>query len=145
MNEKRDPLDDIIVDEDQSMDRTLLAEMLKQEVKITKQGEICFDGKYHAYKQWEKIILYLLARKVRAIKKISNSKEGASLKEIEEGTMIPSKSVSRAFNHNLKGILKKDKSFYSIPNYNLSRCKLILEGKEKIPNLRKNKTSQGDT
>jgi len=126
-----DPLDNLIVDDRQPADKALLASLLQGEITVTKDGQVNFGSKFHEYKQWKRMILYFLARKVIALKKLgTNFDEKASLKEIGEGAIMQPTSVSRVIAENLKGLVKSEKGRYYIPNYNLIRCKGILAGNE---------------
>ena len=128
-----DPLDELIVDDMKSLDINLLANILKEHLTLTKNGEVNYRDSFHDYKQWKRMMVYLLARKAISIKKLKDIKEKATYKEISDGALMPVDSIGRTSIDNLRGIVKKDEEGLYIPNYNLIRCKQILDGKQKIP------------
>lgn len=134
----KNPLDEIIIDEDIKPDLNLLASILKGNLRITKNGEIIFEEKVRVGAAWKRELYYLLARKVIVIKKLKQIKEEVSNKEISEEAFIPPQTLSRFPTRELKPVLKKTKrGLYIIPNYNLLKSKRLLEGKIKIPREKK--------
>jgi hypothetical protein len=86
----QDELDELIVSEEKILDKKLIADILKEYVKITDKGEIIFESKYSKLNAKAKILVFLLARKVMSTKNIGNLKsEGAGPKEISEKTGLP--------------------------------------------------------
>ena len=121
---KPDALDKLIIDEDKSPDIEILAEIITENLKFTKSGEIIFERKFYELKDWQKTLIYLLARKVILLKKLkSNFDEKVSYKEIAKLFGLKEASVRKYISKELKGIVKTEKGQYFIPNYNLYKCK----------------------
>jgi len=143
MNEKKDPLDELIVNENMPVDKTLLADVLKGELTITKDGQVSYSDRFSSYKQWKRVMLYLLSRKVMVIKKIGGlTSEKASADELSKNALLPKSSIGRVLAENLRRIVISEKGKYHIPNYNLVRCKAILDGNQKVPTQIKKKKSK---
>ncbi|MBN2095489.1 MAG: hypothetical protein JW727_05555 [Candidatus Aenigmarchaeota archaeon] len=124
-----DALDDLIVDSEATADIDLLAELLKSYVRINRVGEVLFEEHYQTQSDRKKITLYLLARKVAVIKNLGEGlKEECRPKEISEKTCIAPENVRHYLGVELKGIvIKVKRGLYIVPNYNLLKCKALLE------------------
>ncbi len=125
--EVKDALDELIVDENQSIDTNLLASLLKDRLVPSKEGNISYNTSFYQFPEWKRMLLFILIRKAIVIKGLKSIKEKATYKEVAEGAFIPITSVPRTHLRNLKGIVLKDKEGYFVPNYNLIKCKLKLE------------------
>lgn len=119
-----DPLDKLIVEKNANeISLELLASVLHNFVRFTKQGEIIFDGAFYKLPEWKKIVVYLLSRKVISIKKlIEPFEEGVGSGEISELTGVPQKAVSRDLSTKLKTVTRNESGKYKIPNYNIHQC-----------------------
>ena len=126
---EKDALDELIVNEDQKPDSDLLAGILKNYVRFSQNGEILFAENFTDLQQWKKVLVYLLARKAAVIKKLVQLKECAAPLEISNKIFIPAGNISKFLNRELKSIVKEQKKCYFVPNYNLLKCKEILEEK----------------
>ena len=125
--EIKDALDELIVDVNQLVDISLLADLLRGNLTLSREGNINYENNFYNSPEWKRMVLYLLARKAIALKNLKNIKEKALYKEVAEGAFIPATSVPRTHLKSLKGVVLKDKEGYFIPNYNLIKCKLKLE------------------
>jgi hypothetical protein len=121
-----DPLDELIVKTDQKPDLKVLAEILEGYIRIVENGQINFEEKYYALKQWQMVMVYLLARKAAAVKGLLKETEGIAPKDIAQNTSLPSKNIRKFLAIELKGIVSNQKGCYVVPNYNLLKCKAKL-------------------
>jgi len=125
-----DALDKLIVDEKETVDMDLLASIVRDFLKFTKEGEIFFEKNFFDLKDWQKLLIYLLGRKVVFVKNLKKDfKEEVSPSEIKELLKIPPKSTTKYASVELKGIIKSDKGNYKIPNFNLFKCQEVLKKK----------------
>ncbi len=132
MTTEKDPLDKLIVDENQSIDSDLLASLIEDFMQFTKDGEFIFTEKFFKESDWKKVLFFLLGRKVIFIKSLKDGfKEEIQPKDISDLLVIPPKSITRILSTELKGITKSTKGSHKIPNYNLHKCKEVLENKHK--------------
>ena len=128
--ETKDALDNLIVDDNKAADINLLASLISRYLKFTKEGEIIFEKEFYKLKDYQKILTFLLGRKVISIKKLkSDFREKIAPKEMGEILGIPSKSITKYFSVELKSIVKNDKREYGVPNYALHKCEEILKKK----------------
>ena len=126
--EIKDALDELIVNDSQSVDVNLLGSLLKGNITLSKNGNINYESSFYNYPEWKRMLLYLLARKAIVLKNLHEGlKEKATYKEIATGSFIPLTSIARTHLRNLKGLVLKDKEGYYVPNYNLIKCKTKLE------------------
>lgn len=127
MNEEKDELDDFIVDENEPVDKKLLALIIKPYINsIGKNGVIDHTDRFENSPAWKKTLVYLCCRKVMFIKEIIED-EPTGPKIISENTNISldsAKNISR--DKNLKKLVAKDKGKYFISNYKLKLIKEIL-------------------
>ena len=126
---KKDQLDELIIDSDTTADTKILAEILGEYIRFTKTGEILFEKPFDKEKEWKKVILFLLSKKVITIKKLKkDAKEESSPTEISEKTFIANSTVRRSLKRELKNIVvKSGRGLYKIPNYNLRKCKSLIK------------------
>ena len=122
-----DALDKLIVDEKESLDTELLAKLVQGYLRFTKEGEIIFEREFSNLKDYQKVMVYLLGRKVVFVKKLKqNFKEEVSYKDISKLFGIKEPSVRKYASLELKGIIRTKGGNYEIPNFNLSKCEGIL-------------------
>jgi hypothetical protein len=132
--DKRDPLDELIVDVNVKADSRLLAGILKDYIRITRTGEVLFENAFDKEKEWKKVMLFLLAKKVIALKKLDKDLvEETRPKDISEKTFVSSGTVRRSLKRELKNIVAKSgRGSYKIPNFNLRKCKLLIHSSKDI-------------
>lgn len=124
---ERDPLDDLIVNEKEVVDKKVLKDILSNYVDIGSTGKFLPKTNYHNLTEANKLVVYLLVNKVRVMKNIAGQKEEAvSSKNISDESGINQKDISKYVGR-LKGIVRKEKNLYFIPNYNLSRLDFLME------------------
>ena len=100
----KDPLKVLLVDEKQGVDFSLLANLLKHFVIISKESkEIEFLAPYYGLKNKDRILIVLFATKARA--ELFNKDEKLSQKEIINLGVMPEGSVKA----DLKGLFDKKK------------------------------------
>ena len=122
-----DPLDELIVDECEALDKNLLASIVTGYVRITKTGEVLFDKSFYNLPQAKKVVLCLLSRKIIKIKNlIDNFEEGIRPAEISKLTGIKPKNVTGYLSNDLKGLTISSKGAHIIPNYNLYKCEELM-------------------
>ena len=125
MDKKKDLLDKLIVDEDENPNIELLVGLVSPYLRFDKKsGEIIFNEEFYKLKDWQKVLIYLLGRKVIFVKKLQKDfDEKITPKKISKILNIPQKSITRCACRELKGIIKSEKGKYLVPNYNLYKCK----------------------
>jgi len=124
----KDPLDKFIIDEAETLDKELLANLMDSSFKLTKGGEFVFYKQFYKKPGWEKILRFLVGRKIILTKKLKKDfKEEIKPKEISETLGIPKKTVTKFLSNELKGLTKSEKGAHKIPNYNLHKCEEILK------------------
>jgi len=123
-----DALDKLIVDESESLDINLLASLVSNYLKFTKEGEMIFEKYFYELKDWQKLLIYLLARKAILVKKLQkNFEEKISPAEISRLLGIKAPTIRKYVSKDLKGIIKSENGKYFVPNYNLFKCEKILK------------------
>lgn len=130
MEQAKDYLDEIFVDNNEPADKKLIVDILKRFATIDKNGVIDFKEDYGGLSYWKKILIYLTCKKAMSLRGII-SEEETGPKEISEKAGI-SESVAKkiANNFHLKKLTKRFDKGYLIPNYNLKNVKKSLEIKE---------------
>jgi len=125
MGKEKDPLDELIVDESENPNINLLAELVSPYLRFAKEsGEIIFNEDFYKLKDWQKVLISLLGRKVIFIKKLQEDfEEKITPKTLSGNLGIPHKSITKYASKELKGIIKSKKGKYFVPNYNLYKCK----------------------
>lgn len=121
-----DPLDELMVDEEQEINRNLLAGILKGAIKFTKNGEILPEETFYDLPTWKKILYYLLARKAMFLKDVIDE-EGCDYKTIAEMINTSPKTVSGRLSGNISNLVKLQNNKFSIPTYYITKCKKVLE------------------
>jgi len=139
MSEK-DALDKLIIDEEENPNVELLAELVLKYLKFSKKtGEIIFNEEFYNLMELQKILVYLLGRKVITIKKIKGDfDEKITQKEIENTLGIKGSSVRKYVSVDFKNIVKSENKKYFIPNYNLYKCKEKLKENGRANSKKKN-------
>jgi hypothetical protein len=138
MSEKSEPevdeLDSFIVDENEPIDKSLLATILKPYVKsIGKNKVIDYTDKFGNLSAWAKILVFLCCRKVMIVKNIIEV-ESCGPKEISSGANISLESAKQiSQDKNLKKVTISLKGEYYIPNYKLRNVKALLVADERNP------------
>lgn len=130
MNEK-DILDEFIVDENVSLDKNLLAEIIKPFIHSIGKNEIIdYREKFDGSPNWIKIAIYLCCRKIMENKNIINN-EKIGPREIAKKLNISESAAKDISRHkNLKKIVLNEKGKYSIPNYKLKKVGEMLSNNE---------------
>lgn len=138
--ETKDALDKLIVDEEEAPSLKLLAELILRYLKFNKKsGEIIFNEEFYKLTELQKILVYLLGRKVIVIKRLQKDfDEKITPKEIENILGIKGSSVRKYISVDLKNLAKAESKKYFIPNYNLYKCKEKLKENGKSNLKRKN-------
>ncbi|MCD6092453.1 MAG: hypothetical protein J7J38_00340, partial [Candidatus Aenigmarchaeota archaeon] len=116
---EKDPLDKLIVDESENPNISLLAGLVSPYLRFDKKsGEIIFNEEFYKLKDWQKVLIYLLGRKVIFVKKLQKDfDEKITPKKISEILNIESKHIRTYASRELKGLIKSEKGKYSVPNY----------------------------
>jgi hypothetical protein len=132
MSNNADPLDRLVEDGN-SLDRTLLADIVFPRARLYLDGEtyqIRFTPEGEKLSVREKILVYLLARKALALRNVEGKdKESVSPSEIEKatgilgGTLRP--TLRKLLDERLVRQDDKDGS-YNVPNYSLNAIKKLL-------------------
>jgi len=130
--ENKDPFTKFMVDENEPLDKKLVAELIEPFVEsIGKNKVVEYTEKFDKSPAWMKTSVYLCVRKVLLDQKIVE-KEEVGPKEIAEDTGISegsAKDISR--DKKLKSIISKKGRNYFIPNHKLNRVKKLLQENEK--------------
>jgi hypothetical protein len=118
-----DALDKLIVD-GENLNLDLLADIIFEYLRFDKKtGEIMLNEKFYKLKDLQKILIYLLGRKVVVIKKLQeNFEEKISPKDISNIIGGDLAKYRVYLTRELKDIVKSDKGKYFVPNYNLNKC-----------------------
>jgi DNA-binding MarR family transcriptional regulator len=114
---------DLFVNESQPLDKELLSKTLKPFIQLTEKGDISFKEEFFHLTPKEKIVVYILVKKVLKEAKIIDE-EMIGVKVISDYTGIAYGTVGRNLRELVKeGILKQDKNKYYFPNYSLFKVK----------------------
>lgn len=124
-----DEFDELMVREEEVLDRALVRDLLKDYLRISTNGEILPEPNFFTLEARQKIIIFLLARKIMKAKEII-SEEGCTPTELSTKTGVPIGTVKPAVRELIPNILSSDNGKYWIPNYNLKRLQNELRGKE---------------
>jgi len=123
---EKDELDTLVVDEDMYIDKGILANVLKDYLRITKSAQIIPEALFYELNNEKKVILYLLARKVMKIKGIVEV-EGVGPSQISKDIGLPVGSVKTVTYKIGKTLLKSEGGSYIVPNYNLKRVTELIK------------------
>ena len=125
--ENENPFDKFIVDENEPLDKNLVAEIVSQFTEsIGKNKVIRYTEKFEKSPVWMKIAIYLCIRKIMFDQKIIED-EKVGPKEISQDTGIvegSAKDISR--DKTLQKFVSKEGSKYYIKNYDLKKVKGII-------------------
>jgi len=113
----KDNLDNLFVSNDQ-LNKELLFEILESKIKITEEGEVMIFGEFDSF---QKILLYILGRKVLLIKNKLETEE-AGPAEISKNTGISLGTV-KVYVKKLEReqVLMNKNGKYKIPNFILPK------------------------
>jgi len=120
-----DELDRLIIDEKKELDKGLLVGILEDYIMVVNSGKVIPSSKFFGLNNKLKVIIYLLSRKVMAIKGIVNE-EAAGPSTISQETGIPNGSVKTVLHRYGKIFLTAVNGKYKIPNYNINRIKEMV-------------------
>lgn len=131
MVDKKDinPLDELFTDSQSQIDPAVLASLIKPFARIQREsGKVLFTPAGMKLSANNKIIIFLLARKVLAIQKIVDS-DAVAPKEIkaELGKNIPAGTIDPALKRlSERGPLKGQDGKYFVPDFNFSQVEEIF-------------------
>ncbi|HYD03771.1 MAG TPA: hypothetical protein VEC16_05740 [Alphaproteobacteria bacterium] len=118
-------LDEIFVNKNKPSDKKLLAEILRNKVTIDSQRTIRFTEKLS---EKEKILIYLICRKALVARELLNlDDEAVWPTEISKATAVDVNKVKMVLTVFDK-LLENNNGKYSIPNRNLRKVKMMIEG-----------------
>lgn len=127
LEQEKDELDEFIVDENEPINKNLLALIIKPYVNTIGKNEVIdYTEKFEESASWKKVLIYLCCRKVMFLKNLVKE-EPVGPKAIAEKTNISvdsAKNISR--DKNLKKLILNYGGKYSIPNYKLNSVKKVL-------------------
>ncbi|MFH1591970.1 MAG: hypothetical protein ABIB47_01235 [Candidatus Woesearchaeota archaeon] len=124
--DKTDVLDKLIIANKKEFDKELIANLLKDFIRITPDADVSLEPDFFKLNNERKVIVYLLSRKVMKIKDIIKT-EGVGQHQISRDINIPVGSTKTVIKRIAKSLLKKDDSGYVIPNYNLNKIKELFK------------------
>lgn len=124
---KTDEFDELFITANEALDKKLIKDTLIQYIKINPEsGEVIPDTNFYPLANLNKILLYLLARKVLFIKEKLPEGEEVGPTDISNALGIPAGSVKSTLHNASKGILVSVKGKYKIPNYSINKAIDIL-------------------
>lgn len=115
---EKDPLDELIVDEEEELDKSIVSGILKDYCKISKQtGNPIPNDNFYSLKNKQKIIIFLLSRRAANIKNI-NIDFRVTSKEISEATGMKYGTVSKDLTRLCEeSLVKSEENKFFIPNH----------------------------
>jgi len=120
--EEKDELDELFVDESETVDKQTLRDILKGRVQLTKAGEIHLLPTCDKLNAKPRILLYLLGKKALSVKLAST--ELTPPKEIYENTGLPGGTVYPYLRELEKSrLVSSQNGEYFIPNYAIRKIK----------------------
>ena len=132
MSNNKDPFKKFMVDENQPLDKKIVADIIEPFVdSIGKNKVIEYTTKFEESQTWLKTVVYLCCRKVMLDREIITNEE-VGPNEISEDTGMSkdsAKGISR--DKKIKKLVAKKGGKYFIPNHKLKRIKEILQKNEK--------------
>jgi len=128
MQNENDVLDEIFVDKNEPVDKSLLVNILKAYATIDNGGTIIYSEEYEKLVGHKKVLIYLCCKKAMSLKGIKGVEEPASQSEISKGANVTLDVARNALHKKYKKMLKKEGKGYIIPNYNLKKIKEIIKG-----------------
>jgi hypothetical protein len=118
----KDELEELFIEEDESVNRKTLRDILVRYIQLTKDGGIFFLPTFSKLNVKQKILVYLLAKKAINIK--LGKEELTSPKEIQEATGHPKGTINPTLIELVKErLLKNVEGKYKVPNYSIETIK----------------------
>lgn len=126
VEENKDALDELFVAEEKTVSHETLRDLLINYLQFSPDGGIFFLPDFENLTSEQKILLYLIAKKILKLK--LGRDELTSPKEVQDATGLPRGTVNptMVFLAN-KRLVQNIKGKYFVPNYAISRIKNILE------------------
>lgn len=125
VSDNNDPLDDLFEDENEVIDRTVLASALQSYVTFTREGKLIPKEQFDALKNTKKILVLLLSKKALNLK--LGTDEKTSPKELEEISGIPIGSIKPTVRQLVtKRLLRSENGTYWIPDYAVTKVNAFL-------------------
>lgn len=123
--EQEDVLEELFVDRSTVLDQTVLKDMLKDRVQLTKEGSVILLSPFHNLKADQKVLLVLLAKKVLKIK--VGTEERLTPKEIIDITGLPRGTVApNVRNLEVGGYIRSENGAYWVPDSLIFKAKQML-------------------
>jgi len=126
MQDEKDVLDEIFVDRNEPVDKTLIVDILKGYATIDGEGVINYSEEYDNLVGHKKVLIYLCCKKAMCLKGIEGVEEPASQSEVSKGANVTLDVARNAIHKKYRKLLKKEGKGYIIPNYNLRKIKEII-------------------
>ena len=127
MQNENDVLDEIFVDKNEPVDKSLLVDILKGYATIDNAGTIVYSEDYDKLVGHKKVLIYLCCKKAMILKGINGIIESAGQSEVSESARVTLDVARNTLHKKHKKLLKKDGKGYIIPNYNLIKVKDIIK------------------
>lgn len=123
MNEQKDSLDELFVNEDETLSNEAIKGILIEYVQFTQpHGKIFLLPTFDKLDNEKKMLVLLLAKKALKIK--LGLEEGATPKELQDITGLGTGTVSPTLTTLLRErLVSKDDGKYTIPNYAIHKIK----------------------
>jgi hypothetical protein len=123
--QKDDVLEELFVDRATVLDQSVLKDMLKDRIQLTKEGSVMPLPQFHTLKRDQRVLLALLAQKVIKIKLGGEEKltPGAivAITGMPKGTVAPTvRDLER------DGYIRSEKGAYWVPDSLLYKAQQIL-------------------
>ncbi len=124
-------LDDFIVREDE-LDESLLTEIIQPYLsRILPDGTSEYTSKFQKLSAARKLLVEILVQKIKLVKKVADTEsEEVLISELinkKDNLDASADSIKKAFNRELKNIVKKGQHGYYVPNYNLQKAKKFIK------------------
>lgn len=116
-----DEFKELFVTENEIIDKKLLGSTLTNFIKLTPTGELILETNFYNLSNTQKIIIYLLARKVLKIKKIIEQEEIGPT-DLANSIGLAIGSVKSVFFFTKDNIFKSLNGKYMIPNYAITKA-----------------------
>lgn len=132
MENENDILDEIFVDKNEPIDKSLLVTILKGYATIDNEGTINYSEDYEKLVGHKKVLIYLCCKKAMVLKGIDGINEPATQSEVRESAHVTLDVVRNALHKKYKKLLKKEGKGHLIPNYNLGKVKEIMADNKNV-------------
>lgn len=127
MEKDDDELNKFFVDENEPLNKKILAEIIEPFVESIRKNEVIeFKEDYEKLPAWKKILIYLSCRKAMFSKKILKEESIGPKKICEDANISHESAKNISRDKNLKNFVKRSDSKYFIPNYKLKKVKDTL-------------------